>query len=209
MKKLFATAGAVLIASLMVIGVAKAAVFDFANIADNPPGELGGQPLLFSNGGIDLEARGYLLGDGAFAYLDSGGAGLGVCGTLNASLQCNPGSDDNVTAGETLQLTFSEKVIFDSISFKDEVHGTAGLTGDEFVLTIDGVTIAPNSSLDPANWGALAGIMGTVFEFAFFDEQFYIGNIAVSAVPLPPSMILFGAALIGLGVLSRRRKQQA
>jgi len=32
--------------------------------------------------------------------------------------------------------------------------------------------------------------------------------IRISVVPLPPSMVLFGAALIGLGVISRRKKQQ-
>jgi len=34
-------------------------------------------------------------------------------------------------------------------------------------------------------------------------------NVVVSAVPLPPSMVLFGAAIIGLGVMTRRRKQKA
>jgi len=33
------------------------------------------------------------------------------------------------------------------------------------------------------------------------------GNLTLSQVPLPPAVILFGTALVGLGVLSRRRRK--
>jgi hypothetical protein len=62
-------------------------------------------------------------------------------------------------------------------------------------------------SLDPADWGLFAGLTGTVFEFSYVDTQFYLEAITVSAVPLPPALLLFGAALAGLGWIGRRRKQ--
>lgn len=34
----------------------------------------------------------------------------------------------------------------------------------------------------------------------------YIDNVQISAVPLPPAVLLFGAAMMGLGWVSRRRK---
>lgn len=37
----------------------------------------------------------------------------------------------------------------------------------------------------------------------------YIDDVQISAVPLPPAMLLFGGAMLGLGWLSRRRKAAA
>lgn len=34
----------------------------------------------------------------------------------------------------------------------------------------------------------------------------YIDDVQISAVPLPPAVLLFGAAMLGLGWVSRRRK---
>ncbi|WP_169546224.1 hypothetical protein [Sneathiella aquimaris] len=195
-------------AGLFSIGMANAATFDYAAIADAPPGEMGGQPLIHSDGGVTVEARGYLSGAPAYAYLDSGSAGMGVCSTgLTGTLQCVDSSDDNVTTDETLELTFNKIVTIDSIAFADSVHGTAGLVGGVLALTIDGSPILGGMSLDPADWGLFAGLTGTVFEFSYVDTQFYLEAITVSAVPLPPALLLFGAALAGLGWIGRRRKQ--
>ncbi len=123
----------------------------------------------------------------ANAYLDSGSAGLGVCSTgLTASLQCVVGSDDNVTAGETLELTFNKEVTIGAISFADATHGTSGLLGDSLSLVIDG-GMAMIMSLDPADWGTFNGLTGTVFEFSYLDEQFYLEAITVSSVAPPTS----------------------
>ncbi len=35
----------------------------------------------------------------------------------------------------------------------------------------------------------------------------YLDNVSISAVPLPPSVLLFGASLLGLGWLGRRRRK--
>ncbi len=37
----------------------------------------------------------------------------------------------------------------------------------------------------------------------------YIDDVKISAVPLPPAMLLFGAAMVGLGWVGRRRKTSA
>ena len=40
------------------------------------------------------------------------------------------------------------------------------------------------------------------------NDGFDVGEITYTAVPIPPAALLFGTALIGMGFLSRRRKQK-
>jgi len=210
MKRLLVIVGAALLASLLSVGVSKAAIFDFVEEAKPANmGEMGGQPLTFTDGGISVDARGYWTGGAgpAAAYLDGGG-GLGVCHTgLTATLQCVVPSDDNVTVRETLELIFDRSVTIASISFRDAVHGTALFDlGETLTLKVDGAATALGG-LDLASWAAFSGVTGTKFEFSYVDEEFYIDTLTVTAIPLPPAKALFGAALFGLNWLSRRRKQ--
>lgn len=205
MKRFLVTVGAALLASLLSVGASKAATFDFVAAASGA--EMGGQPLSFSDSGISVDAKGYWTGGPAVAYLDDGG-GLGVCHTgLTATFQCIVSSDDNVTAMETLELTFDRIVTIGSISFKDATHGT-GLFGvpDSLILKVDGA-LTGLGGLDLASWAAYSGVTGTIFEFINVDEEFYIDTLTVTAIPLPPAILLFGAALFGLNWLGRRRKQ--
>ena len=212
MGKLISILAMAVFAMLTVIGTSHAASFNFANYADTTPGEVGGQPLSFNEDGISLAARGFMGVNPTHAYLDGsiGGntAGLGVCSTgLDGDGECNIASDDNVTQGEMLQLVFDTKVSIDAISFKDSNHLLTNIQGGTLDLSIDGSALG-SFSIDPSDWdSAFAGLMGTVFEFTYVDAQFYLETVTVSAVPLPPALILFGAALAGLGALSRRRKQ--
>jgi len=212
MKRLLVIVGAALLASLLSVGVSKAAIFDFVEEAKPANmGEMGGQPLTFSDGGITVDARGYWSGavgpDPSAAYLDHGG-GLGVCHTgLTITLQCVISSDDNVTSGETLELTFDKIVTISSISFRDAIHSTSMFgVPDSLILKVDGA-LTGLGGLDLASWAAYSGVTGTVFEFINVDEEFYIDTLTVTAIPLPPAIALFGAALFGLNWLGRRRRQ--
>jgi hypothetical protein len=59
---------------------------------------------------------------------------------------------------------------------------------------------------------AAAEGQGSVW-FAFFmddgeNDRFLIDNIALTAVPIPAARPLFISAIVGMGLLGRRRRQQ-
>lgn len=206
LKKLLTTIAVA--TTLLITSSAGAATFDFKSWADNNAdpnyqGETGGDPITGTVEGITLNAYGQWQDNQAFAYLDAGNAGLGVCKTLNGS-QCTPSNDDNVTEDETLWLDFGQVVDIDDMDFRDANHNVLALGG--FDLFDDGGFI--NSFLFGSDFSAL-GLSGDVFGFRFHDEEFYIETMTVSAVPLPAALPLFGAALLGMGYLGRRRKNRA
>jgi len=211
----------ILIIASLGFGInANAATFDFGTIANG--NEYGAESITFTDGGVSVTATGW---DGLgihegtpdyFAYLDSGNAGLGVCQNLNGD-QCTPTSDDNVTYGETLRLTFDQEVNISKIDFVNGDHGTT-FTGD-FVLSIDG---GVQNTYALTNIFAMGGLNGTVFDFynpntgggsnVSNDQQFYINNLSSGArgltppeVPVPASVWLFGSGLIGLVGVARRK----
>jgi len=203
MRKKLLTIG---IFALFMSSVSTAATFNFILEAEDD--ERGGAPLTFSNSGIDLTASGeYYNGQNwqaANAYLDDhwnghGDAGLGVCKTITSSLQCNPGSDDNVTIGEKLILDFGQQVTISEIIMADGEHGTA-FTGD-YRLLIDNIEILGSHSL--AALLTLSSFTGQVFEFWNDNDtevkgnEFYISSLTVSAVPIPAAAFLFAPALLG------------
>jgi len=150
--------------------------------------------------GIKVTATGNNGDSPAFAYLDSGNAGLGVCKALTTGHQCTPSSDDNVTSGETLVLTFNQEVSFTDMTLRNGGHGTTFGEDSTFQLTIDNVLFGDVllGDLKLFDWGS-----GTVFEFFNSSGEanpdvFYIDSMTVvSAVPLPAAVWLFGSALLG------------
>jgi len=168
-----------------------------------------------------------------FAYLDKGTAGLGSCkdsSSANVATpgsganRCDPGSDDNVTDHEYLEFTFDEDVVVDNLWFNNNHNGGFGTNpdGSEDMVTI-GVGLQGAALTDPG------GVFpGTAFEVAlgytdgvngigsfkvakgdrlwvaFNNEQFYLSGMAVSAVPVPAAVWLFGTALLGFIGYGRR-----
>ena len=225
--------GLALGAAMMMAQPAAAAVFDFKAIANGggftdstDTAQLGdeaswpslvGSGVGIKNGGISVVGTGTgNIGDGAFsldAYFDAG-AGLGVCGKYFANGECDPSNDDNVggvggtgkPGMETLILDFGQKVKLDEVNFVAEGHGD--FLGD-LEISVDGGSTITHTGTQLVNFVT----SGQIFSFSFIlsnpyvvGNEFYIGSMTVSEVPLPLGFVLLGSALAGLGVAGRRRK---
>lgn len=193
-------------------------VFNFAAYADNNLagstsvtglGESAYASFSATNNGVTVTATGTDANGAAYAYLDSGKAGLGVCSTPDNANQCDPSNDDNVTGGESVKLDFGWEVSLDSLGLVDAKHGTSLFNGN-FDIKVDGVLLAMSTALSGSP-ASIVGLTGTTFEFINLvgdqGSEFYINNIGVSTVPVPAAGILFASALFGAGALGRRKKK--
>ncbi|MEJ1381899.1 MAG: VPLPA-CTERM sorting domain-containing protein [Candidatus Sedimenticola sp. (ex Thyasira tokunagai)] len=181
-----------------------------------------------TNGLVDGAAGGDIA---AYAYLDkkSGGkfAGLGVCAAASTKggqdNQCTVGSGDNagIVSGnqntpnvglrEFLTLEFDREVSVDfgNSTFRDDDHYlfTDSSKILDMLISIDGGAWAAFDPLDAAG----VRLVGTRFDLRTAEGEvdgYYIDSLAgVHAVPIPPSALLFGSALLGFAGIRRRKKQ--
>ena len=210
-----------LIQSIALVGLlgvastqASASVYNFVDLIDTAngtitgtlgngdafagnPGEAGFLTFDWTVDGLTLTATGSTAANGAYAYLDAGNAGLGVCKALNAGNQCTPGSDDNVTVNEILDLHFDKlaEIDFNQVVFRDEKHK---IINPNIEISVNGGSF---SALD------LTSVQqGTDFAFRTPDQanQFYINVLSAEAIPTPGTLVLLALGLVGLGV-SRRK----
>ena len=164
--------------------------------------------LTFQSGGITAVATGTFNGNVAAVVQDketnwteSRGAGLGVYSRSPLVT-----SDDNITRGEVLTITFDRVVSLTSIGLRAEGHNYTGWgSTDRFML--NGV-----STLLPDGVGTLGvNLIGKSFTFGFdstqaLTAQFYLASMTVSSVPEGGATLsLFAASLFVLGVIRRRR----
>lgn len=225
MKKLLA------VAAVLLAQGAHAAVFDFAGLADKKTsidgyiaslaGEKGWASFSWTVDGLTVTANAYTIKKGveklAYAYLDSGKAGLGVCKAIYAKGkdkgECTPSSDDNVQSGEYLELTFSKEVSLDHISFVNGDHKNTFASSAKFGLSVDDGSFASKTlkhSFDPLN------LTGTSFVFKGLgtgvNKEFYINTLTATAavvpVPEPETYALMGLGLLAI-VAKRRSKASA
>lgn len=210
---------------------ASAASFDFANLkwngsvnsgflptdgvkctggdlcSSNVNGNVLNDDLTFVSGGLTAKATGWYNGKQVAAMQDHEngynpislfGAGLGVY-----HLSGNT-SDDNITTGETLIVTFDQVVKLTSISLRSDGHNVTSW-GANTTFLLNG-----SSTLLPLNVGSIStNLVGTSFSFAFGGtkaDQFYLSGMTAAAVPEPETYALVMAGLAAVGFVARRRR---
>jgi len=129
--------------------------------------------------------------------------GLGsVCGSIG--VRCEADVDINFKSTiDNLSFALNGYDLGDSVTAMGYLDGTL----------VNSVTLFDEATLDVSSWGQLDRLFldyeGTItgidaFGYGYSDFEFN----SVSVVPLPAALPLFGAALLGLGFLSRRRRLQ-
>jgi spondin N len=89
--------------------------------------------------------------------------------------------------------------------------GAAPTSNDPTAGVTENGVISAGQSLNAFAGQILFGQELTLQQIDFLSDpgNFQVARIEISAVPLPAALPLFGAALLGLGILGRRRKNQA
>ena len=196
-------------------------VFDFAAAASGNEGPFDNSAAYTTVGGIKVQAfASNTFGDERIsrAYLDDvfneRPVGAGVCSAkILANKQCKIASDDNVTSGETLTLSFFDAatmnplaVVLDPTFFRDANHFGTFVMGDMIDITdASGLTTFQL----PLNGEFTTQLTGDTFDFTYYNTEFYIGSVTVTPVPLPAALPLFLSALAGLALLGRRQRKKA
>lgn len=194
--------------------------------SSNVNGGVRNDDLTFVSGGLTVKATGYYNGNlqavvqdhensynGLLYGSTASGAGLGVYHKTGDT------SDDNVTAGEMLKLSFSQTVLMPEFGMRAEGHNTTSwLTNASFEYSTNGVNwvsalLPDNNVVGNANAGRFVlGLVSKDFYFRYGGtmpiDQFYISSITVS-VPEPETYALMLAGLGLLGFAARRRRLSA
>ena len=154
------------------------------------PAVLSNATITSSSGSIYIEST-----------LSTNGFG-GLCGAMGVTCQADLDIQFNSTI-ENLSFAIDGYDEGDSVTVMGYLGGTV----------VNTMTLFDAASLDISSWGQMDRLFldyeGTIpgldaYGYGFSDFDF----TTVTAVPLPAALPLFGAALMGLGYLSRRRKQQ-
>ncbi len=206
---------------LLSSAAANAVILDFMSMAEptGSHGESAWNPLSFTFSDFSVSITGTAPDDDSvqYAYLDANNGGLGVCGDLissatanvttgSAANLCNPSSDDNITTGEALHAVFSTDVIIENLWFNNN-HDGGFDTGD--MIDIDGDLFAVTTGIagDANGIGSFMVAAGDIFDISFYNEQFYLSAMEVSAVPEPSIIMLLGLGFLAFGVARQKKSR--
>jgi hypothetical protein len=167
-----------------------------------------GGSLHYVVGGLSVDATGWYNGKQVTAMQDHDNGFPTTSAGLGVYHEFGDNSDDNVTKGETLKLTFSHEVRLTSLGLEADGHNdTNWLKGATFLMGVDGHTAS--SHLLPKGTGEMSGLnlIGQTFTFSFGGkkpDQFYLSSLNVTAVPEPGTLALSVAGVVGLLAWRRR-----
>ncbi len=132
--------------------------------------------------------------------------GLGVIGYKGNKLV----GGDEINAGDSLTLSFANRVQIVGFHFWDENHSAVDFgRKDQFGLSIDGGA-TQYYTLENFPWyGEHSLLTGKTFTFSYKNEDFYLGAIKIAAtapVPEPETLALMLGGLMAVGAVARRRR---
>ena len=173
------------------IALAVPVTFDFTGSPNNT-----GDPLTYSEGGIDLTINGYP--DPAVAV--DLNLGLGVNFT---QIPADSEQIDGAGRTETLEMEFSPNVQLLSVTFGNVQQN------DGFTLSVDGTEFfngdIPGLGQPFINTSS-SNLIGSTFTFGVTEnnDDYFIRNITVQAIATPESgttLVLAGLGILGLTIL--------
>ena len=178
-------------------------------------GDVFGDPLDF--GAVSATATAGLAGGTGQRVWDDYAPNFGGLGV--DTLGVGDGSEDQISGTEVLKLTFDDQVRLTGLAtlFVAAHQGFGTGFGTPALVSASKETIKLKIKVGAGSWMDFLfkdanynnlSLVGKEFSFMQADGSptYYVGAVAVSAVPLPAAAWLFGSALLGFGVLRRKQK---
>lgn len=216
MKSLVTMAVAATIAG--AAGAASATTFDLTTVGGTY------SAYTFTQDGIDMTVSAATFdGSGFVDNADVWFGGAVGAGIVNTGETADFVTIDGIGLKDVMVLTFSEKVVLESLSF---TYWTGnGDSTDEFTLFVDssydasaGLTLINSYTLPGAadlytyafvpDWTGALGTQGSAFGVGALGDwdDFKMTAVEVSAVPIPATLPLMAASLLGFAAFRRRAR---